>query len=94
MKHHLSRLNDRVLTHENAWTALAFVAAVAAASGSRDLLKRGWRATTDTEPPINPDAEDATWVESLTWGIITGAIIGIVRALARQGASSARRHWS
>ena len=94
MNRTLSRLNDRVFTAENVFTALALVAAIGAAAASRNALKSGWRSVTGTEPPISPDSEDATWVESLTWGVVTGAIIGIVRVLARQGAGSFRRSWN
>ncbi len=90
----ISRLREQVFTPEHAWTALAFVGAVAGAALGRKLLERGWRATAGTEPPISPSSEDATWVESMIWGVVTGAIIGVVRALSRQGARSAQRRWS
>ena len=90
----MSRLRDEVFTAEHAWTALAFVVAIASAALGRNLLKAGWRATSGTEPPISPSSKDATWVESLVWGLVTGAIIGIVRAVSREGARSAQRRWS
>lgn len=94
MNRTLARWNDRLLTPENVFTALALVAAIGAAAASRNVLESGWRAATGTEPPISPDSDDATWLESLTWGVVTGAIIGIVRVLSRHGASSARRWWA
>ena len=94
MNRTLSRWNDQIFTPENVFTALALVAAVGAAVASRNVLKSGWRTATGTEPPISPDTEDATWVESLTWGVVTGAFIGVVRVLARQGAGSFRRSWN
>lgn len=90
----MSRLRNEVVTPEHAWTALAFVAAVLGAAAGRGLLKRGWRAARGTEPPISPSAEDATWTESLMWGVVTGAIIGVVRALSRQAARAAQHRWS
>ena len=85
--------NNRVLRPENVFTALALIAAIAAAAASQYGLEKGWRATTGTAAPISPDTKNATWVESLTWGIVTGAIIGVVRVLSLQGASSFRRAW-
>ncbi len=93
MNRSLQKLSDRVLTPENAWTALAFVAAVAGAAAARSLVKAGWRSSTGQEPPENPDAEDSTWKEALAWGVMTGAIAGVARALSRGGASKARRRW-
>jgi hypothetical protein len=93
MNRTLDRWNDRIFTTENVFTALALVAALSAAAASQQALEKGWRATTGTEPPRSPNTKDATWVESLTWGIVTGAIIGIVRMLSVQGAISARRRW-
>ncbi|MBA2434181.1 MAG: DUF4235 domain-containing protein [Verrucomicrobiota bacterium] len=66
----------------------------AAAALGRALLKSGWRATTGREPPRNPDADDATWIEALVWAVVTGALVGIARALSRKGTSSVRRWWS
>jgi hypothetical protein len=94
MNRTLSRWHDKLLTPENVFTALAFVAAVGAAAASRNLLESGWRASTGTEPPISPDTDDATWIESLTWGVVTGALIGVIRVLSRHGASSFQRWWS
>ena len=93
MNRTLTRWNDRVFTPENVFTALALLAAVSAATASQHALEKGWRATTGTEAPLSPNTKDATWVESLTWGIVTGAIIGIVRMLSVQGAISLRRRW-
>lgn len=90
----IDRLREEVFTPEHAWTALAFVVAIAGAAVGRTALKSGWRATTGTEPPLSPSSKDATWVEALVWGVVTGAIIGIVRALSREAARSAQHRWS
>ena len=91
MNRNLSQLTDRVFTPENAWTALALVAAIAAAAASRHLLEAGWRTTTGTEPPSSLESEDPTLVQSLTWGIVTGAIVGVVRVLSQRGTSALRQ---
>ena len=90
----ISRLRDEVATPEHAWTALAFVAAAVSAAASRHLLQRGWRAAIGTEPPISPSAENAAWIDTLVWGVATGAIVGVIRAVSRHGARSAQHRWS
>ena len=90
----MSRLREEVFTEEHAWTALAFVVAILGAALGRNLLKAGWRVTRGTEPPISPSSKDASWLESLLWGLVTCEIIGIVLAAPREGARSAQRRWS
>ncbi len=90
----LDRISDAVFTADNVWTAVGFLAVVLGAGVARKVLQSGWRLSTGKEPPLNPAAEDATWVQSLAWGVVTGAIVGMVRAATRSGASSVRRHWS
>ncbi len=90
----LNRISDAVFTADNVWTAIGFLAVVVGAGVGRKALKSGWLASTGNEPPLDADAEDATWVQALVWGVVTGAIIGMVRAATRSGASSVRRHWS
>ncbi len=91
MNRTLSQLSDRVFTAENAWTAVALIAAIGAAAASRHLLEAGWRTTTGTEPPSSLNREDPTLVQSLTWGIVTGAIVGVARVLSRRGTSALRQ---
>lgn len=82
------------MTPDNAWTAIGVLAVIIGSALGRKLLEGGWRAATGNEPPLNPDSEDATWLEALAWGVTTGAIIGVVRALSRHGTSFAGRRWS
>lgn len=93
MKQTRANFNHRVMTRENAWTAVGILTVIAGATMGRTLLKSGWRAVTGNEPPKDPDADDTTWKQALTWGILTGAIIGVVRALSQKGASAFERRW-
>lgn len=90
----LTRINEELHDPDNAWTAAAFVAAVAGAALGRYLLKHGWTAATGKAPPLNPASEEVTWVASITWGVVTGAMVGVVRALARHGTTSVQRRLS
>jgi len=94
MNHTLARFNEEVMTRENAWTAASILTVIAGAAMGRTLLKTGWRAVTGNEPPQDFDAEDTTWKQALIWAVVTGAIIGVVRALSRKGASAAERRWA
>lgn len=89
----LDRLRDEIMTRENVWSLGGFLAVVLAAAIGRTLLKSGWRASTGTEPPQNPDSEEATWTQALGWAVVTGALVGVVRTLSRKGTNSIRR-WS
>ncbi len=93
MKQPQAKFNDRVMTRDNAWTAVSILAVVAGATMGRTLLKSGWRAVTGNEPPKDPDADDTTWKQALTWCVLTGAIIGVVRVVSRKGASAFERRW-
>lgn len=90
----LARFNQEVMTRDTAWTAASILAVIAGATLARTVLKGGWRAATGNEPPADPDADDTSWKQALAWGISTGALIGIIRALARKGSSAAERRWS
>jgi len=94
MNQTLARFNEEVMTRENAWTAAGILTVIAGAMIGRTLLKSGWRAATGNEPPQDPDAEDTTWKQALTWAVVTGAIIGVARALSQKGASAAERRWA
>lgn len=94
MNHTLDNIRDEFMTRENAWTLGSFFLVVAGAATGRALLKGGWRATAGGKPPVDPDATDTDWAEALAWAVVTGALVGVARALARKGASAAERHWS
>lgn len=90
----LAELQEEILSPDTAWAAAGFVAAVLGAAIGRKLLKGGWRQATGKEPPLNPGLQDTTWVAAIAWGVVSGALIGVVRAASRHGASSARRRWT
>lgn len=94
MNQTLDNIRHELMTRENAWTLGSFLLVVAGAAAGRALLKRGWRATAGGEPPEDPDAGDTNWPEAIAWAVVTGALVGVARALARKGASAAERHWS
>ena len=94
MNRTLERLNEEFLTTETGWAVAGFFAAVLGAALGRKMLKEGWRKAAGEEPPLNPGLEDTSWMEAIAWGVVSGALIGVVRAASRHGASSARRRWT
>ncbi|CAN5622150.1 hypothetical protein BH20VER1_BH20VER1_04990 [soil metagenome] len=68
--------------------------AVLAAIAGQKLLETGWRAVDGTEPPLSPATKDATWAESLLWGVVTGAILGVLSVLSRQAVRTAQSRWT
>lgn len=94
MNQTLDNIRAEFMTRENAWTLGSFFLVVAGAAAGRALLKGGWRATAGNMPPVDPDADDTDWAEAIAWAVVTGALVGVARALARKSASAAERHWS
>ncbi len=93
MAHQLERIGYRLASSEKAWVAVTSLAVVGGAAAGRALLKGGWRATTGTEPPINPESEENTWMQSIAWALLTGAVVGLVRTLIRKSATTFRKSW-
>lgn len=94
MNESLNRLNDRIFNQETAWTLVTLLAAIAGAALARNALKLGWKKTTGKEPPLDPGTSEVTWIDALAWGIVTGAIAGVMRAVSRRGATGLKRYWT
>lgn len=94
MKDTLNQWKDEALTEETAWTLVTLLAAIAGAALARNALKLGWKKTTGKEPPLDPAASEVTWIDALAWGIVTGVIAGIARAVSRRGATGLKRYWT
>ena len=70
------------------WLAVASGSAMIAAYATRNLLRAGWRAFADDDPPLNPAALDTEWSEAVTWTVVTGVAAGLASLVARRGAAS------
>ena len=69
------------------WKALAALASVGAALAARNATAAVWRNRTGHEPPTNPADPDTDWNEAVAWTVVTGAIVGVARLVARRGAA-------
>lgn len=69
------------------WNALAMLASVGAAVAVRNAASALWKKRTGHEPPINPADPDTDWREAIAWTLVTGALVGVARLVARRGAA-------
>ena len=71
------------------WKALATLASVGAAVAARNATTAVWKKRTGHEPPMNPADPDTDWGEAVAWTLVTGALAGVARLVARRGAARA-----
>ncbi len=62
-------------------TATAFAASVLL----RKLLKVVWEKSSGRNAPTNPSIPGVGWREAILWGVLTGALAGTVKVVARRG---------
>lgn len=78
-----------VVDEDRVWKAVATGAAVGAASLTRPLVERTWRAVVGSGPPGNPAHEDVAWRDAILWALVTGAVVGLIRLVAQRSAAGA-----
>ena len=64
----------------------ATLAALAAATLMRKTLEKVWARATGKEAPVNPESSETSWGEAVTWAMVSGALLGVARLVARRGA--------
>ena len=64
----------------------ATLAALGAATLMRKTLERVWMSATGKEAPVNPESSETSWGEALAWALVSGALLGVARLVARRGA--------
>lgn len=77
------------MRRETLWALVGTSSALVAGFAARRSLMRGWKTVTDRDPPLNPAAPEVHWREAMIWTATAGAVVGVVRMLARRGAASA-----
>jgi len=71
-----------------AWKMLGTGATVGAGTLARRVATTGWKLTTGSEPPANPEDPDVSWKEALAWAVASGAAVGVARLLAARMAAA------
>lgn len=82
-----SKITDRLL-----WLGLGLGSAYVASFAVRNLIRAGWRAVKDDDPPLNPASLDTDWGEAVIWTVVTGVTAGLTRLAARRGAAATWRN--
>ena len=81
-------MSDLLSSDKIKWLAVAAGSAMIASFATRNLLRAGWRAFTDNDPPMNPASPDTEWAEALSWTVAAGLAAGVTRLVARRGAAA------
>ena len=79
---------DRSAGIEPAENLMALGAATIAGIVANRALQKSWTGVTGRAAPKNPAATDVTWQQALMWGVVSGAVLGMVRVASRRSASS------
>ncbi|MDQ1563068.1 MAG: hypothetical protein QOI14_19 [Actinomycetota bacterium] len=64
----------------------ATLAALGAATLMRKSLEKVWMRATGKEAPVNPESSETSWGEAVAWALVSGALLGVARLVARRGA--------
>lgn len=73
--------------NSRAFSMLALVASLGAATVSKKVLDTTWKAATGRKPPVNPADPDVAVTEAVAWAAATGATIALARMLAQRRAA-------
>ena len=66
------------------YKVMAMLATVLGALLARKTLALAWRTATGKEPPANPEHPEVTWVEAVSWAVVSGAVVGLARLVAQK----------
>lgn len=77
-----------MLDRDTQYKILTAGAALLAGVVVKAALTAAWRAVKDADPPQNPESDDVTWGEALSWTIASSVAMGVGSLLARRGAAS------
>lgn len=67
------------------WALFSSAGVILASVLTRKLIKGSYKKLKGKEPPNDPTSKHVTWGEAITWGIASGAAIGLARILAQEG---------
>ena len=74
---------------KQAWSLMGGLTATGSGAVAKRVLHKGWKAVTGNEPPANPEHPRTTWPEAIAYAMISGALMGLARLVARKVAASA-----
>jgi hypothetical protein len=71
------------------WTLFSTLVALLAGITVRKAAKKGWVAAKKEPPPTNPSISGNGWTKALAWTAASGALAGMSKLVAEQGAEKA-----
>jgi hypothetical protein len=70
------------------WSVVGGLSAVGGGTVAKKALHRAWKLVTGNEPPANPEHPRTTWPEAIAYALVSGAIMGVARLVARKYAAT------
>lgn len=80
-----------LISEDRLWDVVSVGAAALGAIAVRQALKKSWTVVRRREPPENPASPSVDWGEALAWTLVSGALAGLARLVARRGAAAGWR---
>lgn len=68
------------------WKVVSAVSMGLAGMVAGKIVDVGWKAVTGHPAPTDPDDDNVTLAEIVTFAVLSGAILGLARVLANEGA--------
>jgi hypothetical protein len=75
-----------LISKENLWKLVAGGTATLAGIAVQQILRAGWKAYKQEEPPVVQPDHQIVWKDALIWTIATGAAVGVAQLVASRGA--------
>ena len=73
---------------KQAWSLVGGLSAAGSGIAVKRVLHKSWRAVTGNEPPANPEHPRTTWPEAIAYAMLSGALVGLARLVARKTAAN------
>lgn len=73
---------------KQAWTLVGGLSAIGGGTVAKKALHKVWKGVTGKEPPANPEHPRTTWAEAIAYALVSGALMGLARLVARKYAAT------
>ena len=70
------------------WSIMALVSGLGAARVTTAAMNKTWQAGTGRKPPANPADPDVELWEAVTWSVLTGAAVALMKMFAQRRAAN------
>ena len=80
-----------MLSEKMKWAIVSSAAAMVTGAITQSLLRRGYEAVMDDDPPYNPASPRVTWPKAIVWALGAGALVSLAQMSSEAGAAKAWR---